>query len=89
MEPKEIKEVAELLIKGAKGEIPNLKEEEAIEFEAKALKIISDTSNDLVIAKFAPIMNMNILALNIHFFDNLPRIWGCIQNAAEISVREA
>lgn len=89
MEPKEIKEVAELLIKGAKGEIPNLKEEEAIEFETKALKIISDTSNDLVIAKFAPIMNMNILALNVHFFDNLPRIWGCIQNAAEISVREA
>lgn len=89
MEPKEIREVADLILKGAKGEIPNLKEEEALDFEAKALKIISETSNDLVIAKFAPIMNMDILALNIHFFDNLPKIWGCIQNAAEISVREA
>ena len=89
MEPKEIKEVVDLILKGAKGEIPNLKEEEALDFEAKALKIISETSNDLVIAKFAPIMNMDILALNIHFFDNLPKIWGCIQNATEISVREA
>jgi hypothetical protein len=89
MEPKEIKEIVDVLIKGANGEIPNFKEEEAIAFEKKAIEIISQTSNDLVIAKFAPIMNMNILALNIHFFDNLPKIWGCIQNAAEISVREA
>ena len=67
MEPKEIKEVADFIIKGAKGEIPNLKEEEALEFEAKALKIISETSNDLVIAKFAPIMNMNILMKRIFY----------------------
>jgi len=89
MEPKEIKEIVDVLIKGANGEIPNLKEEEALDFEAKALKIISQTSNDLIIAKLSPITNMNILRMNVHFFDNLPKIWSCIQNAAEISVREA
>ena len=41
MEPKEIREVVEVLVKGANGEIPNFKEEEALDFEAKALKIIS------------------------------------------------
>jgi hypothetical protein len=89
MEPKEIKEIVDVLIKGANGEIPNLKEEEAIAFEKKAIEIISKTSNDLIIAKLSPITNMNILRMNVHFFDNLPKIWSCIQNAAEISVREA
>jgi hypothetical protein len=89
MEPKEIKEIVDVLIKGANGEIPNFKEEEAIAFEKKAIEIISQTSNDLIIAKLSPITNMNILRMNVHFFDNLPKIWGCIQNAAEISVREA
>lgn len=88
MEPKEIKDIAEILAKGVNGEIPNLKEEEAAAFEKKAIEIISNTSNDMVIAKLSPITNMNILKMNIHFFDNLPKIWGCIQNAAEISVRE-
>lgn len=89
MEPKELKEVTDIIIKGAKGEIPNFKEDEAAEFEAKAIKIISESSNDLVIAKLSPVMNMNILDLNVHFFDYLPRIWACIQNASEICVREA
>lgn len=89
MEPKEIKEIVDVLIKGANGEIPNFKEEEAIAFEKKAIEIISQTSNDLIIAKLSPITNMNILRMNVHFFDNLPKIWGCIQNAAEFSVREA
>lgn len=89
MEPKEIKEIVDVLIKGANGEIPNFKEEEAVAFEKKAIEIISQTSNDLIIAKLSPITNMNILRINVHFFDNLPKIWGCIQNAAEISVREA
>lgn len=88
MEPKEIKDIVEILVKGVNGEIPNLKEEEAVAFEKKAIEIISNTSNDMVIAKLSPITNMNILKMNIHFFDNLPKIWGCIQNAAEISVRE-
>lgn len=89
MEPKEIKEIVDVLIKGANGEIPNFKEEEAVAFEKKAIEVISQTSNDLIIAKLSPITNMNILRMNVHFFDNLPKIWGCIQNAAEISVREA
>lgn len=88
MEPKEIKDIVEILVKGVNGEIPNLKEEEASAFEKKAIEVISNTSNDMVIAKLSPITNMNILKMNIHFFDNLPKIWGCIQNAAEISVRE-
>lgn len=89
MEPKDLKEVIDFLIKGAEGKVANLKEEEAKEFEERALKIISESSNDLVIAKFAPIMNMNIIRMNIHFFDNLPKIFNCIQNAAEICVRES
>lgn len=89
MEPMDLKETIDFLVKGAEGKVPNLTDEEAKEFEAKALKVIVESSNDLVKAKFAPIMNMNILRLNVHFFDNLPRIWGCIQNAAEIAVREA
>jgi hypothetical protein len=88
MEPKEIKDIVEILVKGANGEIPNLKEDEAAAFEAKALKVVSESSNDLVIAKFSPITNMNILKMNVHFFDNLPKIWRCIQNVAEISARE-
>lgn len=88
MEPKEIKDIVEILVKGVNGEIPNLKEEEAVAFEKKAIEVISNTSNDMVIAKLSPITSMNILKMNIHFFDNLPKIWGCIQNAAEISVRE-
>ena len=78
----------DFLIKGAEGKVPNLKEEEAAKFDTEAVKIISQSSNDLVIAKLAPISNMNILRMNIHFFDNLPKVFGCIQNATEISVRE-
>lgn len=89
MEPKEIKEVTDFIVKGAEGKIANLTEDEAKEFEAKAIKIISEASNDLVIAKLSPIMNMDIIRMNIHFFDNLPKIWACVQNATEICVREA
>ena len=89
MEPKEIKEVVDVLIKGANGKIPNFKEEEAITFEKKAIEVISQTNNDLIIEKLSPITNMNILRMNVHFFDNLPKVWKLIQNAAEVSVREA
>lgn len=88
MEPKEIKEVVDVLIKGANGEIPNFKEE-AVAFEKKAIEVISKISNDLIIEKLSPITNMNILRMNVHFFDNLPKVWRLIQNAAEVSVREA
>ena len=89
MEPMEIKEVVDVLIKGANGKIPNFKEEEAITFEKKAIEVISQTNNDLIIEKLSPITNMNILRMNVHFFDNLPKVWRIIQNAAEVSVREA
>ena len=89
MEPMEIKEVVDVLIKGANGKIPNFKEEEAITFEKKAIEVISQTNNDLIIEKLSPITNMNILRMNVHFFDNLPKVWKLIQNAAEVSVREA
>lgn len=89
MEPMEIKEVVDVLIKGANGKIPNFKEEEAITFEKKAIEVISQTNNDLIIEKLSPITNMNILRMNVHFFDNLPKVWRLIQNAAEVSVREA
>ena len=46
-------------------------------------------NNDLIIEKLSPITNMNILRMNVHFFDNLPKVWRLIQNAAEVSVREA
>ena len=88
MEPMEIKEVVDVLIKGANGKIPNFKEEEAITFEKKAIEVISQTNNDLIIEKLSPITNMNILRMNVHFFDNLPKVWRLIQNAAEVSVRE-
>ena len=89
MEPMDLKSAIDFIVKGAEGKVSNLTDEEAKEFESQVLKLIVESSNDLVKAKFAHIMNMNILRMNIHFFDNLPRIWGCIQNAAEISVREA
>ena len=90
MEPKEIKEIVDVLIKGANGKIPSFfKEEEAIAFDKKAVEVISQASNDLIIEKLSPITEMNIFEMDVHFFDNLPKIWGCIQNAAEISVREA
>ena len=89
METKEIKEIVDVLIKGANGKIPNFKEEEAIAFEKKAIEVISQASNDLIIEKLSPITEMNIFKMNIHFFDNLPRIWRCIQNVAEVLVREA
>ena len=89
MEPKEIKEVVDVLIKGANGKIPNFKEEEAVAFEKKAIEVISQANNDLIIEELSPITNMNILRMNAHFFDNLPKVWRLIQNAAEVSVREA
>lgn len=89
MESKEIKEIVDVLIKGASGEISNFKEEEAVAFEKKAIEVISQASNDLIIEKLSPITKMNIFEMNVHFFDNLPKIWRCIQNAAEVSVREA
>ena len=89
MEPMEIKEVVDVLIKGANGKIPNFKEEEAATFEKKAIEVISKASNDLIIEKLSPITKMNIFEMNVHFFDNLPKIWRCIQNVAEVSVREA
>lgn len=67
MEPKEIKEVVDVLIKGANGKIPNFKEEEAITFEKKAIEVISQANNDLIIEKLSPITNMNILRMNAHF----------------------
>lgn len=89
MESKEIKEIVDVLIKGANGEIPNFKEEEAIAFEKKAIEVISQASNDLIIEKLSPITKMNIFKMNVHFFDNLPKVWRLIQNVAEVSVREA
>lgn len=84
---KDLKTVADFLVKGAEGKVPNLTDDEAKEFDSKAVKVIVDSSNDLICAKFSPIMNMNILEMNIHFFDNLPKVFGCIQNAAEISLK--
>lgn len=88
-ETKDLKTLIDYLIKGAEGKVANLSEEKAKKFEDEALKVINESSNDLAITEFTPIMEMNILKMNIHFFDNLPRIFNCIQNAAEISVREA
>lgn len=89
MEPKELKEVVDVLIKGANGKIPNFKEEEAIAFEKKAIEVISQANNDLIIEKLSPITKTNIFEMNVHFFDNLPKVWRLIQNVAEVSVREA
>lgn len=89
MEPKALRDITDFIIKGAEGKVKNLTEAEAADFEANAIEVLSEASNDLVIAKLSPIMNMNIITMNIHFFDNLPKIWACIQNATEICVREA
>ena len=48
MEPMDLKETIDFLVKGAEGKVPNLTDEEAKEFEAKALKVIVESSNDLV-----------------------------------------
>lgn len=87
MEAKDLKSVVDFIIRGAEGKQANLSDEVAVKFDRDAAKLFVDTSLDLLTAKFAPIMNMDIRRLNIHFFDNLPYVWMSIQNTAEVKVR--
>lgn len=84
----DLKSLADFITNGAEGKTPYLKDEEAAKFEKTAIKIFSETSNDMIIAKLAKISNMNILNMNAHFFDNLPNTWQVIQNATEITVKD-
>ena len=70
MEPKEIKEVVDVLIKGANGKIPNFKEEEAIAFEKKAIEVISQVNNDLIIADIYELGEEN-LKYGMYLFTDL------------------
>ena len=78
MEPMEIKEVVDVLIKGANGKIPNFKEEEAIAFEQKAIEVIRQANNDLIIENISPIIikittiNVNISSFFTSFYLPLP-----------------
>lgn len=84
---KDLKSVTDFINDGVEGKVPSLTEEEAAEFQAKALKVFNEASSDLIVAKTAKVAGMDILKMNIHFFDNIPSIWRIYQDAAEITVK--
>lgn len=85
---KSLKTLTEFIQKGAEGKIPNIPDEAAQEFEIAAIKLLEEASVDTVLAKTAKVAEMNILDLNIHFFDNIPKVWGVYQNATELSLKQ-
>ena len=86
---KSLDTIVDFIVKGASGQIDNLSDEEAKEFENAVSKVVVNYPVETIISKFEPIMNMNILRMNIQFFDNLPNLFGYIQYATEICVKES
>jgi len=84
---KDLKSTTDFIVKGAEGKVRNLTDSEAAEFEKVAMKQFREASNDLVYAKLSPVSNMDVLKINIHFFDNLPNVFGAIQNLTEYFIK--
>lgn len=83
---KDLKSITDFINESVKGNFL-FTEEQAETFQTKALKVFNESNTDLIVAKTAKIANMNIFDMNIHFFDNLPKIWKIYQNATEITVK--
>ena len=77
---KDLKSTTDFIVK-------NLTDSEAAEFEKVAMKQFREASNDLVYAKLSPVSNMDVLKINIHFFDNLTNVFGAIQNLTEYFIK--
>lgn len=83
---KDLKSLTDFINKGAEGKV-KLTEAEALELDGAAIKAFKNASENDIIASVEKVANMNILKMNIHFFDNLPNIWAVYQNATEISAK--
>lgn len=83
---KDLKSLTDFICKGAEGKV-NLTEDEAMELDKAVLNVFRAASDSDIIASVEKVANMDILRMNIHFFDHLPNVWGVYQNAAEISVK--
>ena len=84
---KNLNSTTDFIVKGAEGKVRNLTESEAADFEKVAMKQFREASNDSVYDKLSPVSNMDILKMNVHFFDNLPNVFGAIQNLTEYFVK--
>lgn len=83
---KDLKSLTDFITKGAEGK-ETITEAEAIELDEAALALFRNASDTEIVASVEKVANMDILRLNVHFFDNLPNIWSVYQNATEISVK--
>lgn len=84
---KDLKSLTDFINKGAEGK-EKLTEAEALELDSAAVNVFKNANENDIIASVEKVANMNILKMNIHFFDNLPNIWAIYQNATEISTKE-
>lgn len=84
---KNLKSLVDFINDGVEGKIENLSEDQAEKVESEAIHLFSKASNEEIIKLAEKIATMNILAMNIHFFDNLPNIWHILQNAAEVATK--
>ena len=84
---KNLKSLVDFINDGAEGKIENLSEDQAAKVESEATRLFSKASNEEIIKLTEKVATMNILTMNIHFFDNLPNIWSILQNATEITVK--
>lgn len=83
---KDLKSLTDFINKGAEGKV-KLTEAEALELDSAAINAFKNANENDIIASVEKVANMNILKMDIHFFDNLPNIWAVYQNATEISAK--
>lgn len=84
---KNLKSLVDFINDGIEGKIENLSEDQAEKVESEAIHLFSKASNEEIIKLTEKIATMNILVMNIHFFDNLPNIWHILQNATEVAAK--